>query len=439
MAALVLVLAALWFLVAGAGHSYTLNIHFLNAGGLVKGGRVEVAGLPVGSISSVGLTPDGQADVVASLDASSVTPLHQGTRATVRAVGQATVTNNYVLLSPGPSNLPAIPDGGVLPSTQTSGIVPIDALLNSFGPSERQNFDQFIRGSAQIYAGSGSAYFNRMLNELDPALAQLDGFAGQLALDRPALGELVTSAAAAANAVASRHDDLAASVHHMALAFGAVAGQRQALADLLKRMPGFLDQAKGTLAHTQGAMISLRQALHDTPQAAGPLAGFMSALVRVLPKAGPAVHDLDSQLPGLNAALNGTVPLEGPTMASFKSMVPAWRGLSPILRGLRFYGTDLVLGALGGVLGLTTAEYDGLGHYAKVNLIQSPETVSSGVLSQLLSQHPLAPALLHTRTGLLRRCPGGNQPPTPDGSSPWDLGPQLCTPSQDEPLSVNFP
>jgi phospholipid/cholesterol/gamma-HCH transport system substrate-binding protein len=84
-----------------------------------------VAGRNVGSISGIGLTPDGEANITLSIDDPSLTPLHLGTRADIRAVGQGTITNNYVLLYPGANTRPTIPSGSVLPLTQTTGIVPI--------------------------------------------------------------------------------------------------------------------------------------------------------------------------------------------------------------------------------------------------------------------------------------------------------------------------
>lgn len=424
---------------ATAGSTYVLNARFPNAGGLVDGGLVEIAGRTVGSISSVSLTANGEANVKLSIDDPSVTPMHLGTRASIRAVGQGTITNNYVLLTPGTTTRPTIPIGGVLPLEQTTGIVPIDALLNSFGPGQRRNFDAFIQESAQIYAGSGAPAFNRMLDELDPALGELDGFTGQMALDRPALSQLVQTAATAVSAVAARQADLQQAVSNMAVGLGAIASQRRSLDDLLARMPAFFDQARGTLSHARSALLESDAALRDTPAAAGPLRAFLSETDATLPPAASAVSALNAQLPSLDRGLEGLVPLQHPAVSALRSLGPAMKGLRPILTGFRYYGTDLVIGLFGSVLGLTTGEDDALGHYIKVNYVESPQTIVSGPLSTLLSAHPLVPGVFAARTGLTRRCPGGDQPPAPDGSNPWLIGSKYCTPAEDTPLSVDFP
>jgi len=438
-AAIALACVAVLIIVTGSGDEYVLHARFSNAGGLVQGGLVEVAGRNIGSITSIGLTPNGEADVTLSIDDPSIVPLHEGTRADIRAIGQGTIDNNYVLLSPGTSTRPAIPSGGILPETQTMGLVPLDALLDAFTPQTRNDFDAFLGESAQIYAGSGSAAFNRMLNELDPALAQLDGFTGQLALDRPALSQLVDTAAIASSAVASRASELTDAIAHTAVGLGAVAQQDQALNDILERTPGFLGQAGVTLQRTRAAVEDSDQALRDTPAAASVLTRFLGATDQTLPVATPVLAQLKAQVPPLVESLHELVPAAAPTVTALRSLGPAMKGLIPLLEGLRYYGTDFVLGFLGGVGSLTTAEYDDMGHYAKTNFVQSPQTLVSGELSKLLSSVPIVPGTFAIRTGLTRRCPGGAEPPAPDGSIPWLLGSKWCSAADDTPLSVDFP
>jgi virulence factor Mce-like protein len=421
------------------GSSYTIHARFLDAQGIVTGGEVEVAGRTVGSISAITVTPSGDADVKLSISDGSLAPLHVGTRASIRAVGQATITGHYLLLTPGPSNAPVLPDNGVLPITQTSGIVPIDALLDSFGPAQRRNLDLLIANSAQVYAGSGARYFNEMLGRLDPALGQIEGFTSDLALDRGALGELVQRGSVAASAMASQSSALTSAVTHTARALTAIANQRAALADLLSRMSPVLGQARGTLRGTAAALTALRPALRDILPVSGPLNAYLRKVDVVLPEAAPVLATLRSELPPLNQSLGGVRSLAGPAVRAFDTLGPAMKGLAPIFQGLRFYSTDLVLGALSGLFGIATGEYIASGHYTKANFVQSAQTAALGPLSAVLAAHPLVPGLLATRTELNRRCPGGNQPPAPDGSSPWNLGPQFCTPANDEPLSVDFP
>src|SRR5437016_27304 len=108
------------------GSEYTLHARFVDAGQLVKGGLVQVAGKRVGTIADIRLTDDNQADVVLHIHDSALTPVHRGTIARIRAIGLAGIANRFVDLTPGPSSAPAIADGGVLDAAHTRPIVDLD-------------------------------------------------------------------------------------------------------------------------------------------------------------------------------------------------------------------------------------------------------------------------------------------------------------------------
>lgn len=421
------------------GGDYTVHVRFLDAGQLISGDRVEIAGRKVGHITDVSVAPNGQADVTLALDDEDAAPLHLGTRATIRAVGQAGIANRFVELSPGPATSPQLPDGAVLGTEQTTGLVNMDALIDSFGPKARANMRAFIGRSAQIYAGSGGRYFNRMLGRLDPALAEINATTGELAGDQQALETLVRTAEQAASAVDARRPDLAGAVRHTARALGALASERHAMADSLSRAPAVLSRARGTLANTSRAVDAIRPALRDLVPTTAPLRDILGRLTTFLPQAQPVVGDLLSQLPGLRRSLAGLPSLEQPAVGGLRATGKSMADLQHIFEGLRLYGADLVIGALGGIGGEALGEYDALGHYGKVEFVQNPQTLAGGRLAPLLSAQPLAPGLFATRTGLKRRCPGGNVPPAPDLSSPWDLGAKFCTAAHDMPASVNQP
>jgi len=421
------------------GADYTLHAQFLNADGLVKGGRVEVAGRKVGSIADIGVSRDGQARVELSISDRDVAPLHVGTRAAIRAVGQAGLANRYVNLTPGPDSDAELGDGATLSTEQTSSVVNIDALLSSFGPNNRRRFQQLVAHGAEIYAGSGARSFNDMLRRFAPATREFAAVTREVALDRRALSELIDTAATASTAVAGRADELTAALQNAAVSFKALAADRAALSGTLSRAPAVLRQATGTLQRTDATVTALRPALRAVPDAARPLRAFVARTDATLRDARPVMAQLATELPQLNTALRGLRPLERPLVEALETTGTAMGAMRPTLRATRLYGPDLILGVFAGLVGITTGPYDARGHYGKLNFIQSPQTLSSGPLAELLQANPLAPGLLNTRTKLTRRCPGGLIPPAPDGSNPWDLGAALCTHAHDAPASVNQP
>jgi phospholipid/cholesterol/gamma-HCH transport system substrate-binding protein len=438
-AGIVLALVALALILFGGGASYTLHARFASASGLVDGGLVEVAGRKVGSITDVGLAPDGEAEITMSIGDQAILPLHAGTRATIRALGQAGITNHFVDLAPGALSASTLSSGATLPVAQTSSMVNYDALLDSFGPAQRDHVDELIANSAQVFAGSGSHSFNSMLGRLDPALAEVDGVTHELAQDRAAIENVISAGSRAAGAIASRSADLQSAVSYSATALGALASQRSALADLLSRAPAVLGQAQTTLAHAGTALTTLRPALRDVVPAAPPLRDFLGQVTTVLPLATPVVGKLVAQLPNLDSSLTGLAPLRRIAVPALQSAAKALEVARPILRAARFYGSDFVLGILGGLVGAGAYNYSRWGHYERLDFIQPPQTAIGGIGAGLLPSRPLVPGIIDIKTRQLRRCPGGNVPPAVDGSTPWIPDKSLCDPSQDIPASVNVP
>ncbi|WP_249011213.1 MlaD family protein [Conexibacter sp. DBS9H8] len=424
-------------LLAG-GESYTINARFYNAGQLVTGGLVEVAGRPVGTVAGLTVTKDGLANVRLSITDSQIVPLHVGTRAQIRAVGQAGVANQFIDLTPGPPAAPALRDGAVLPTSQTTGMVDLDAILDTLNRPTRQDLQSLIARSDQVFAGSGSSYFNGVLAKLDPALRAVDGVAGELSYDHYALRRLIDESAVAASAISSRSGALSAAVANTARVMEALASERAVLADALTRAPGVLVQARGTLARLSATVVALRPTLRAVPSAAGPLATLVRRLGPTLQASEPVVSRLRALLPGVRRSLAGLASLAGPAVDALGSLTPALKGLMPILTGIRIYGVDFTLGLTNGLAGILASNYNADGHYGRLTFVQNLQTLLAGLPAAVLSKFPLVPGVLSTRKSSAA-CPGGAEPPAPDGSNPWIPDRSLCDPSNDLPASVNQP
>ncbi|MEA2471814.1 MAG: phospholipid/cholesterol/gamma-HCH transport system substrate-binding protein, partial [Thermoleophilaceae bacterium] len=99
--AAIVIVAVLLF--AGGGGGYTVKIHFINAGQLVKGNQVETGGTSIGSVDDIELTPDGQAVISVTID-DAYAPLRQGTRATIRQASLSGIANRYIDLEMPPGD-----------------------------------------------------------------------------------------------------------------------------------------------------------------------------------------------------------------------------------------------------------------------------------------------------------------------------------------------
>lgn len=425
-------------IVQSGADSYRIHARFVDAGLLVEGGQVKVAGRNVGKIEEIDIGPAGLADVTLALHGDEVVPLHTGTRATIRSLGPATITNRYVDLAPGSASAKALPDGGVLPTTQTAGIVNLDALLDTFDAGTRSNLQALLANSSKIFTGSGAATFNRMLARFAPATRDLGLVAGDLEADQTQLARLIRTANVAASAVASRRPDLRDAIDASGVWLGAVARQREALAATLQDAPAALHAGARTLARAQRTVDRLRPALRAVPAAARPLDDLIDQTRPALRGGAAAAEQVRAQLPDVRRAIDGLPPLARQAVPALEAAGAGMADLKPIFRGLRIYAPDFALGIINGLAGVSASNYGRFGHYARLEFIQNLQTTLGGSLAKLLTGGPLIPGITDVRAGLTDRCPGADAPPSPDGSSPIHVD-GLCNPAHDTPALVNQP
>src|SRR5204863_423875 len=194
----------------GGGSGYTVTAVFPNAGQLVKGNYVEVAGRPVGKVKSIKLDENAQARVKLSVG-SGFDPLHQGTTAVIRASSLSGIANRYIELQPGPNSAPKIDDGGLISADKTQSPVDLDQLFNTLDPKTRKGLQGIVQGSAAQYEGK-SAKAAEAIRYFNPALSTSARIARELVLDRQSFQRFVSETAQTVSALDERRPELAALV-----------------------------------------------------------------------------------------------------------------------------------------------------------------------------------------------------------------------------------
>src|SRR5437764_1111987 len=143
-------------LLRGTSH-YTIHAEFQDAGQLVKGDRVSVGGITIGSVKAIGLGDRSQAVVTMDITDKAFKPLHTGTTATIRSPSLSTQASRYISLAPGPNSNPKLADGGTIGAEDTAGIVDLDELLNTPNYQAPSNLQGIVHGMATQFAGRGAA------------------------------------------------------------------------------------------------------------------------------------------------------------------------------------------------------------------------------------------------------------------------------------------
>jgi phospholipid/cholesterol/gamma-HCH transport system substrate-binding protein len=285
-AVVVAIVIVAFLLFAKGSNPYTINAYFINAAQLVKGDQVQQSGAPIGSVKDITLTPDGQAKVKIEIK-KDYAPFRQGTQATIRQASLSGIANRYVDITMPPgddSNTPTIPSEGAIYTKDTTTAVDLDQIFNMIDDKTQDSVKAFFRNSATQFRGKEKQQ-RLAYKYLNPALSTSSRLFSELDRDQPQLERFLVDSADLVTNLAQKRDDLSALVANLNGTFNALGNQREALAESISRLPGFMRQANTTF-------VDLRSALDDVDPLVNASKPVAPKLNRVLEQLQPAVHDL---------------------------------------------------------------------------------------------------------------------------------------------------
>jgi phospholipid/cholesterol/gamma-HCH transport system substrate-binding protein len=432
----VLVVAAIALVVVlrGSGaHHY--RVVFATAGQLVKGDRVRIGGTPAGTITSIELTGDGQAEIGVKVD-HRFGPLREGTTATVRQIGLTSVAGRYVDISPAPTFRPALDDGATISGDKTTPIVDLDQLFNTLDGKTRKGLQQFIDGAASWYDGK-EPQANASAKAFPAALSGLDQLATELSSDDANLTRFLVKTGDALGALSENKEQLTELVSNTRATTAALGANTASLDQALQHVAPALRKGTDAFVALRPALKELRTLVNVSGPATKDLGPYARQLRPVLERSVPTFRQLREMFaqPGadndLLDALQDLPALDKLTKTGFAEGEKSLAQSTPIFSFVRPYVPDLVGWVRG--YGQIMAPYDANGHYARTLAVFDAYSTSDGVH---LTPKPAADRGrdANLKTGQLRRCPGAAARPLPDGSSPFvDNGPLAnpdCDPAQ---------
>jgi phospholipid/cholesterol/gamma-HCH transport system substrate-binding protein len=436
----------------GGGGGYSVSADFLNAGQLVNGNLVEVAGVKAGTVNGISITPDGQAQIKMGID-SAYAPLPAGTRAVIRMASQSGIANRYVELDlPGGPKRDTIPNGGHIPSDQTTTAVDLDQLFNTLDPSTRKALQNFFKGSAAQFQNV-TQEANVGFHYLNPALSTSSRLFNELNRDTPVLEHFLSDSAHLVTAVAQKRDDLSALVANLNATTHAIGVQKAALADAIGRLPDFMRQANTTFVNVRSTLDDVNPLVNASKPVAKKLRPFLAQVQPLARDARPTIAalnlvisrsganndliDLTNTLTPLSQIAVDTAQRNGAQrLGSFPESTKALEASSPIIAQGRPYTPDL-FGWFDDFS--TTGGYDALGGISRTQTMFNAFTPDTGGLLSLPGgatlpggyplnitpegKTPLPTQVVgevfknFTRTNQFRRCPGGGDVVAPDKSN----------------------
>jgi phospholipid/cholesterol/gamma-HCH transport system substrate-binding protein len=414
-AALVAAVIVIAILAFGSSSSYTVKAQFQNASGLVTGNNVLIGTASVGTVSGIGLTANGLAEVTMHLH--GVGQLHQGTIARIYEDSLSGIASKYVELEPGPASRPVISSGGTIGEGQTYSEVNLDAVLNSLNAKTRRGLSNLIQGEAASLQHGGKAA-NRTLEYLAPGLSSASQVTKELTRDEPSFDGLLVQGAKAMQALASKSDELTQLVSNTSQATGAIGRQSQALSQSLDLLPGVLRRSTTTFAGLDTTLDALTPVVNASKPNLAQLPQFAAALNTTSKQALPTVTQLNDLISNPNGGgdlislLQASPSLASTSATAYPEMIKQFEQSQPQLNYLRYYTPDVVA-ALSNV-GQASSYYDANGHYVRTQ----PDSFALQIngANELVAQPPSQryAGLTH----VTERCPGGAVAPSPDGSTP---------------------
>jgi phospholipid/cholesterol/gamma-HCH transport system substrate-binding protein len=242
---------------SGGDGAYRVRAIFDSASFIVPGEDVKVAGVKVGAVDSLDVTPQHKAVIVLRIDDPAFRDFRQDASCTIRL--QSLIGEKFVACQPTqPRDANSQPPpplrrlrGGpgkgqyYLPLANTSSPVDIDLLNDIMRVPERQRFSIILNELGVGLAGNGKE-LRAVIRRADPGLQQFDRVLSILASQNRVLANLATESDAALAPLARQSGRISDFIRASGVTAQATAERGDALEQNFAKFPAFLRQLTPT-------------------------------------------------------------------------------------------------------------------------------------------------------------------------------------------------
>lgn len=303
---------------------YSVSVPLRNAGSLVSGSDVAVAGVKIGEVRAVRRQGNG---AVARLDIDAeYVPIRSQARAILRTktlLGEA-----YVEIGLGPRSAPSIPEGGSLAASRVRPTVTLDEFLGTFSAETRNDTRKLFGGLARAVDGRGTA-LNQSLGRAAPVSANLESIFTTLSAETTDLQQLFADSGTVLDALGRRESQLRGAITAGNDVFGATAQRDRQLAASVRALPPFIRQLRRTSQVLAGGSGDLDRAVEALAPSAPLVAPTLSSVNTSVPEFKALFEALPRTimagkegLPALRAILEAVPEALGPLYRTTRQLIP---------------------------------------------------------------------------------------------------------------------
>jgi phospholipid/cholesterol/gamma-HCH transport system substrate-binding protein len=386
IAIVVALVAALVVVVLGTGAKgddgghYKVRAIFNNAFTVIPGEDVKVAGVKVGRIDSLDVTPDHKAAVVLDITEPGFQDFRRDASCTIRP--QSLIGERFVECTPTqpradgdplPPKLAKIERGDgkgqhLLPASHNTKPVDLDLLTNIMRLPYRQRFSIIINELGTGLAANGDE-LRRAIRAADPALMQTDRVLKILADQNKTLEQLAVNGDRALAPLARDRAKVADFIVKANTTAQASAERRSDIEANFAKFPAFLRQLRPTMRQL-GAMTDQMNPVLDSLGAAAPdINRLFTQMGPFSQAATPALETLGDAADVGDEALIKSKPIVGDLRTFAGQAKPTVKNLSAILTSLHDTGGIERLMDFFYYQAAAANGFDSLGHYLRAALV----------------------------------------------------------------------